>query len=186
MRTLRDKAVPRRLHPHSVRSAGILVLSLVTAVGSAQELDPSCVTAISGQFPAWRLAPVSEEVREWVASTSADPVLVSGDFDGDGVQDSAALIQNRQDGVLEYPLRAEVTKIVLCLGRDRRVKLLTIERPYCSDYIAPLEKGTEVQDIDTDLILVLPADGLSAVCFEKAGAVYFVDKGQVREIVNSD
>jgi hypothetical protein len=162
-----------------MRATSIPILLLFTAVAGAQELDPPCVAAISERFPAWRFAPVSEEVRAYVADISADradPVLVGGDFDGDGTQDRAALIQTRQ----------EVPKIVFCLGGDKHVKLLAIEQPYCHDCIVLKKKGAKVQEVDTDLIVTLRADGLSAVCYEHASAVYFLDTGRMQEIVDGD
>jgi len=64
--------------------------------------------------------------------------------------------------------------------------LRLIEKPYCDDYIYLMKKGEEMYDIEAGNLGKYPVDAIGTVCFEKAGAVFFFDGKNFRQIVNSD
>ena len=65
-------------------------------------------------------------------------------------------------------------------------KLYLIDKPYCGDGIALAPKGQSYHDFTTETEGVYKFDGVSAYCFEKAGATYQFENGAFRQIVDSD
>lgn len=134
--------------------------------------------SVSRLWPQWRFPDVSVEVREWAASQHVDPTVAYGDFDDDGEEDVAFMIQPETHSVSR--------KIVACLSSIGAAKPVVIEKPYCSDGIGTAQKGRRYYDYSTGLEGTYPKDGIHAYCFEKAGATYIFTNGSFREIVDSD
>ena len=137
-----------------------------------------CRQAIAKQWPQWRPRDVSSEVREWAATVNEDPTVAHGDFDDDGKEDVALLIQLAD--------RSDSVRIVVCLSSVEVTQPMMIGSPYCSDGIGSTSKGKRYYDYGTDSEGTYPRDGIHAYCFEKAGATYIYEGASFREIIDSD
>ncbi len=133
------------------------------------------------------MASVSEDVKVFAAAElQADPLKIRGDFDGDGRQDIALLIQNRAQPVFEEPERIKATRIAVCLAKVPSMVLRLIEEPYCDDFIYLMRKGEKMHDIEAGDLGNYPVDAIGTTCFEKAGAVFLFDGKNFKRIINSD
>jgi len=140
-------------------------------------LNQQCREAVDKLWPQWRFPKVSPEVREWATSRREDPTVAYGDFDGDGRQDVALLIQTASESAS--------IKIVACLSRMGATKPVVVEKPYCTDGIRRVLKGKRYHDF-SEREGTYPKDGVHAYCFEKAGATYIFTDGSFQQIVDSD
>lgn len=152
----------------------------------AADLEQSCGTLLDRALPAWTLASVSGEVKAFAEQQQADPVKIRGDFDGDGREDIALLIQNRARPVLDEPQRINATRVAVCLAGERAMVLRLIEAPYCDDLIYLVRKGEDMNDVEAGPLGKYPVDAIGTTCFEKAGAVFFFDGREFRRVINSD
>ena len=168
------------------------LLALIVGTRSAQAqtddrgLLRACETQITAKFKQWRLAPISKEVAEAARNSHEDPTMVSGDFDADKRRDVALLIQDGPSPDSDYPGRLDSMHIAVCLNTADRVQLHLIDKPYCGDGIALAPKGRAYYDFTTEQEGVYKFDGISAYCFEKAGATYQFGNGTFHPIVDSD
>src|SRR6266852_1794366 len=80
----------------------LLCLSVVSVTAAIQQLapldlPPQARVALYEKFPDWQFVNVSDEIREVLkrdCGPNIRPDLISGDFDGDGQADYAALISH--------------------------------------------------------------------------------------------
>lgn len=164
----------------------LISLFVINLPAYAADLEQSCKTLLNQTLPVWTMASISEEVKTFAAGRHADPLKIRGDFDGDGHQDIALLIQNRARPVFEEPDRIKATRIAVCLANAPSMILRLIEEPYCDDFIYLLKKGEDMYDIEAGNLGKYPVDAIGTTCFEKAGAVFFFDGKNFRRIINSD
>jgi len=146
----------------------------------------ACEAQVAIKYKQWRFAPVSREVAEAARKSKQDPTKVYGDFDGNGRKDIALLIQDGPSPDPDYPRRLDSLHIAVCLSGSAGVRLSLIDKPYCGDGIALARKGRPYHDFVTDQDGAYRFDGVSAYCFEKAGATYQFENGTFHEIVDSD
>lgn len=134
--------------------------------------------AATQRWPQWRFPDVTDAVREWAKSRKEDPTVAYGDFDDDGKDDVALLVQ---------PLAKSASlKIVACLSSLGPTRPVVVEKPYCHDGITTVSKGGPYYDFGSDSEGTYPKDGIHAYCFEKAGATYVLEGDSFRQIVDSD
>jgi hypothetical protein len=157
----------------------------VHAAMNQQALLRLCKTQVAAKFPDWRLASVSREVAEWARQQREDPAMMIGDFDGDGQKDVALLIQTGPAIELSDPGRLESRRIAVCLNQ-RNVTLRIIDHLYCGDGISLARKGGSYHDFESETQGTYLHDGISAYCFEKAGATYQFQDGGFHRIIDSD
>ncbi|MHB8915569.1 MAG: hypothetical protein ACYC4K_07125, partial [Thiobacillus sp.] len=127
------------------------------------------------QLPRLHHAEVSAEVSSWAKQEKFNPVIATGDFDGNGKIDQAILIEHKKD-----------RKIAVCLSTAKSTKLVVLSNPYCHDYVSTSRAGGNHYNFDTDKTETIKNDGVSVSCFEKAGATYLYENGTFRQIVDSD
>jgi hypothetical protein len=162
-------------------------LFVINLPAYAADLEQSCKTLLNRALPVWAMASVSEDVKAFAAAElQADPLRIRGDFDGDGREDIALLIQNRAEPVFEEPDRISATRIAVCLAKVPSMVLRLIEKPYCDDFIYLMRKGEKMHDIEAGDLGEYPVDAIGTTCFEKAGAVFFLDGKNFRRIINND
>lgn len=165
----------------------IATLLILSPPVYAADLEDSCKTLINQALPVWTMASVSEDVKAFVAAElRADPLRIRGDFDGDGRQDIALLIQNRAQPLLQEPDRNKATRIAVCLAKEPSMVLRFIEEPYCDDFIYLVKKGGDMFGFEVGKLGKYPADAIGTACFEKAGAVFLLDGDGFKRIINSD
>ena len=145
------------------------------ADAAAPSIPTSCKAVLDSKLRGWRLAPVTENVSAWASHERFNPVIGFGDFDGDGRNDAAILVQH-----------AGQVKVAVCLAAAGGTRFRVIERPYCSDYLFISKAGGEHYNFETEKTEVIKNDGISVACFEKAGATYLYDGRGFRKLVDSD
>lgn len=173
-----------------LRIAVFLTLAISPMAAHAQRkqtmlLQP-CEAQLKAKFKQWRFAPVTPEVAKWAKDQHENPTIASGDFDGNGRTDLALLIQDGPAPEPDYSGRLDSLNIAVCLDLKTSVKLYLIDNPYCGDGITRARKGHRYYDYEKQTYGTYSEDGVSAYCFEKAGATYVFEKGAFRQIVDSD
>ena len=96
------------------------------------------------------------------------------------------LIQEGSAPDPENPGRLDSLHIAVCLTKNTGVELHLVDKLYCGDGIMLAPKGKSYYDFNTEKKGVYLFDGVSAYCFEKAGATYEFENGAFRQIVDSD
>jgi len=157
-----------------------LLLFAVLLVCPASDADAaliskSCKDALNTRLPGWQLATVTRDAAEWAKEQKFDPVFGTGDFDGDGRDDEAIIIQH-----------AGQTEVAVCLATASGTRLVVIEKPYCSDYVSISKAGSKHYNYDTEKIEVIKKDGISVSCYGQAGATYLYEGKGFRQLVDSD
>ena len=171
----------------SFAAATLVGLFSLNPPGYAADLEQFCETLLNQALPVWTMASVSEDVKAFAATElQADPLKIRGDFDGDGRQDIALLIQNRAQPVFKEPERIKATRIAVCLAKVPSTVLRLVGEPYCDDFIYLMKKGEDMHDIELGNLGKYPVDAIGTICFKKAGAVFFLDGKNFRRIINSD
>lgn len=165
-----------------------VALLLLVSTSSARENESlkKCENAISTKFSKWQRASVTNEVAIWSNSTGGNPTQIYGDFNGDGYQDTALLIQVGSNPRNDYPARLDSLYIAICLNEPPAAILHLINKPYCGDSIALSRKGTTYYDFVTEKTGQYPFDGVAAICFEKASATYIYNGKKFIQIVDGD
>lgn len=152
----------------------LFAVVFVCPAADAASISKSCKAALNSRLQGWQLARVTKEVSK-VAKGQFNPVIGIGDFDGDGRNDEAILVQH-----------AGQTKVAVCLVTASGTRLVVIEEPYCSDYLFISKAGSEQYDHETGKTEVIKNDGISVFCFESAGATYLYDGQAFRKLIFSD
>ena len=159
----------------------ITVLSIATliywptATAAPSHIPKACMVAINSQLPHWRHTEISATVSSWAKQKKLNPVLATGDFDGNGKIVQAILIEHKK-----------AKKIAICLSTAKSTKLVILNNPYCHDYVSTSRAGGNHYNFDTDKTETITNDGVSVSCFQKAGATYLYENGTFRQIVDSD
>ena len=128
----------------SFAAATLVSLFVINLTIYAADLEQPCKILLNQTLPVWTMASISEEVKTFTAEQQADPLRIRGDFDGDGRQDIALLIQNRARPVFEEPDRIKATRIAVCLAKEPLMVQRLIEEPYCDDFIYLVKKGEDM------------------------------------------
>lgn len=165
-----------------------LVISPLSLQAQRNEdsLLDACKARITAKFKQWRLASATAAVAEFAKTRHENPAVTKGDFDGDGRQDLALLIQDGPAPESDLPGRLDSLHLAVCLNQKTGIKLYLIDKPYCGDGITRTPKGNSYYDFETNKTGTYRLDGVSAYCFEKAGATYEFADGQFQRIVDSD
>jgi hypothetical protein len=156
----------------------LFAAALVAAAhaGYAAEVLPfACASAIIKQMPDWKPIEPARDAADWAHSQGANGVVASGDFDGNGVRDWAAL-----------GTASGRAKLSVCMNVARRLKLVVIEDPYCDDLVLRTPAGSTHYKLETSRRERIRHDGISVLCFEQAGATYVHGRSGFRRIIDSD
>lgn len=158
------------------RASLFLALCVPAFVHAAPIALPRVCAALIGKaLPQWKYHDVPSDAVKWAEEQGLNPNVTSGDFNADGHLDYAALVN-----VVGVP------HLAVCISHGRTVRLFTVEGPYCSDLVFRSKARKRYYNFETDRHEVLPRDGVSVSCLEKAGATYLYEKGGLRRIIDSD
>jgi hypothetical protein len=153
---------------------------------SKLELPPQARDALYLRFPDWRYADICDEVRqEFKQDANIRPDLISGDFDGDGRADYAALIFHGTTRVEQNEVVGPDFKLVIFLARDQTYQLQVIEDPG-GEYIELIHKGDRLYDYEAQKEFTLEHDAIDAIIFEKGATSYVYENGCFRAIITGD
>lgn len=168
----------------------LFLLLLAPWAASAQEpagleLPDELKAAIDKKLPGWKFAEVREEIRDYFKERSPGTRLnlVRGDFDGNGLEDYATLVehgkiydQGREVGSNAY--------VVVGMRRERGYKLHVLEAE--GEYLELMRKGEKDYDFEKQTSFTYENDAIFAGIFEKAGSSYVFKNGKFHVILTSD
>ena len=163
----------------SYRSVVTVAILTLATVASADTGSSECYSAVEAELGSWSLSPPPPELAEFAKRDGRSTNEARADFDGDGVDDLALLIvPESQAKTPQY--------IAVCLTRESEPSLHLIPEPYCGDGIGVSPKGRSFYNYDAGTRDTYPSNGVSAYCFEKAGATYLYQGGKFLRVVDSD
>lgn len=156
-----------------------LILAFMSLPSEAQtpELDKAARSILAHKFSSWGPAEIRQEIVEYykVSRSWERPDRIAGDWNGDGRQDLAVLLQHRQDAS---------KRILLVLLRSARGYNTYILEP--DDCLMSIKKGEAGYDFETGRKFRYRNDAIFSYIFEKAGTSYIWEKNRFRGIVTSD
>jgi len=153
----------------------------------ALELPAAARNLMNIKFPDWRYAECSDEVRQFLKRDfpTARPDLISGDFDGDGRTDFAALIIHGVTRVEKSEVVGPDPAIVVFLSKDYGFDLSVIDNPG-GEYLMLNVKGAQAFDFERQQEITFTHDVIDAVILEKGATSYVYEQGHFRAIITGD
>jgi len=141
----------------------------------APDLPPACATAIAKDMPDWKPLEPPQDAANWARKRGWNPTVTTGDFDGNGSADWAALGTS-----------GGKARLAICMNAKSRLELVVVDDPYCADLVYRARARSRLYNYETERHERLKHDGVSVSCFEKAGATYVYERSGLRRIVDSD
>ena len=144
------------------------------------------VEMLDREYPKWKIAEVSEDVREYFKTKgiTRHPNVVSGDFNDDGLLDYALLI--KPDALKDRRM------VIAFLNRDGSFDSYVLQSKLRPDFSAPevylwlFRKGERDYDYDADRYFHYPRDSIGVIYFEVTGVSYIFTDGKFHKVVTSD
>ncbi len=137
-------------------------------------MPQNCADLIAARLPGSRYHSVPEDAAAWARERHLNPVLIAGDFDGNGRRDWAALMQ-QEDRVI----------LVVCLVNRGAPSLHVLDHP-CPDLVLLARGGTRQYNLDTQRWVRNRRDSIITSCFEKAAETFVFEKGKFRRFISAD
>ena len=150
--------------------------SISWAQSSPEKLPTSVRVMLNRRFSGWKFSDVSPEVREFFKDNmkGASPVVISGDFDGNGRRDYATLVQRRT----QYYL-------VILLRQIADYKMYVVKDP-TGEYLSLARKGTRDYNYNEQKEITYANDAIVIGILEKGGSSYVFKNGRFQSFVSSD
>jgi hypothetical protein len=153
----------------------------------AIELPAEARNTLNVKFPDWKYAVCSAEVRDFLKQEhpNANPNLISGDFDGNGRADYAAMINHGVTRVEDDRLAGPDPAIVVFLAQEHGFEFAVIEDPG-GEYLMLIRKGDKAFDFERQQEFTFERDAIDAIIFEKGATSYVYEQGHFRAIITGD
>jgi hypothetical protein len=131
---------------------------------------------LNRRFSGWKFNEVSPEVRQFFRENmrGASPVVIGGDFDGNGRRDFAILVQRRA----RYYL-------IVFLRRTADYKMYVVKDPN-GEYLSLARKGSRDYNYNEQKEITYANDAIVTGIFEKGGSSYVFKNGRLLSFVSSD
>src|SRR5688500_6981505 len=126
--------------------------SHLAAQNNSNHLPASARALLNRRFPGWKFGDITPEVQQFFNESlkDASPVLISGDFDGNGRRDYAALIKHGKEfNYLGTPF-SDRHLLVIFLRRTRSYRMYVVKDATAGNYITLAKKGTSDYNYGTD------------------------------------
>ena len=150
-------------------------------------LPDSLRSALDRRFPGWHYLKVDDEITSFLresVSPYARPDLISGDFDGNGVLDYAALIEHKKSHDRSGVADESPIALVVFLRTAAGFKMHIIDPD--GAYLGLMKQGEWDYDYETQSNFTYPHDAIFTGIWEKAGSSYLYENGKFRSIITSD
>jgi hypothetical protein len=154
-----------------------------------RKLPPAIRAALDRRYPGWKFPPVRDEVRKFVKdyfSPAAEPEFTSGDFDGNGERDYAALVEHGTIFDQNGKAVGKKVRLVAFMKRGGRYRFRLVDPEGGGEYVFAFRKGEKDYDYETGKNFTYRNDAIGAGIFEKAGMSYVYERGKFRSIITSD
>ena len=149
-------------------------------------LPDSLRSKLDRRFPGWHYLKVDDEITSFLresVSPHARPDLISGDFDGNGLLDYAALIEQEKSDKNETAAESQVSLVVF-LRTAAGFKMHLIDPD--GGYLGLMKRGEWDYDYETQQHFTYPHDAIFTGIFEKGGSSYIYENKKFRSIITSD
>ncbi len=168
----------------------LLLMSVQLFHGQAIELPEQISRSLDKSFPGWRLSRVDKEIVDFLNSRMADsqPNLISGDFDGDGHEDYALLIEHTNFTEPGKTFTHVLEKLVF-LKRGTDFKRFELEKYTPANsivYMTLAKKGEKSREFESGKEFVYDNDSISISYLEKASGTYIYENEKFRYVTESD
>lgn len=147
---------------------------IANAFAAVEAMPQSCADLIAARLPGSRYHAVPADAAAWARDRHLNPVLIAGDFDGNGRRDWAALTQQEHRVV-----------VAVCLVTTGAPSLHLLDNP-CPDLVLLARRGTRQYNWDTQRYVRNKRDSIITSCFEKAATTFVYDKGEFRRFTSAD
>lgn len=151
------------------------------------ELPSEARNLLNVKFSDWKYAECDDEVRQFLKQEypAVRPDLISGDFDGNGRSDYAAMIVHGVTRVEDGQVVGPDAAIVVFLAQEHGFQMSVIDDP-AGDYLMLIGKGEKAYDFEQQKEFTFEHDAIDAVIFEKAATSYVYEQGHFRAIITGD
>lgn len=174
---LRDDAVYNFLYKNRNAFKQTVELSLPVSLSSA----------LDHRFRGWHFLKVDDDITSFLRENVSPLVrtdLISGDFDGNGLSDYAALIEHRKVHDNSAGVDEPSVALVVFLRTAAGYKMNAIDPD--GNYLALMKGGEWDYDYETQQYFTYPHDAIFTGVFEKGGSSYIYENGRFRSIITSD
>jgi hypothetical protein len=152
------------------------------------EVPLAIKTELDKRFPDWRFPKIDPEIGRYLREHHTPdmyPEFISGDFDGNGQIDYAALIEDGTALLNEEGVPVEASRqLIVFLKNGKKFKFHSLDQ--ASEYIALIKKGERGYSYETDKKFTYKNDAIFTGFWEKGGVSLVYEKGKFRSIVTSD
>lgn len=152
----------------------IIAQPFVLLQAAYANLETGCTQLISKQIQPWTLSLTKDIRKKYIDRNGYDPVKVRGDFDGNGMQDIAFLIQQGDTPILKGARgKQSATKVAICLSRKNSTKLELISNTLCNDYI--YKEKENIVEADQFSPGTYQIDAIGTICDGVDSVTYYYD-----------
>lgn len=161
-----------------------------SANDGATDLPPAARRALDANFLEWRVAEVSDEVKQFLANRSeaVPSQIITGDFDGNGREDYAVNLRHSSTAN-----RRQTIAVLLRDQRGRAFIVRKLETIPCNPnqegtglYLTGRRRGDTVYDYEARRRVRLGNDTIEVNNFEKSSWVYVYRAGRFRKVFTGD
>jgi len=154
----------------------------------APEVPAAIKTELDKRFPGWRFPEIDPFIGKYLRehfSPETYPEFISGDFDGNGQIDYAALIEYETSPLNADAMPVEVSReLIVFLNNGKKFKFHSLDE--ASEYIALIKKGERGYSYETDKKFTYKNDSIFTGYWEKGGVSLVYERGKFRSITTSD
>ena len=166
--------------PPSASLALLVAVSLAGPGAAAQNLSAADSLALDAPYADWRLPHEADLERAMDPSCGRPPITLSGDFDGNGKLDRAALIVPADSADMIGHVQ-----MVALLQKPARVEAIPMGMVGSGGWRV-WKAGSLVDPFLEEEDVLLEVDGIEVFACEKAAALLYFQDGQLLEIVTGD
>jgi len=149
----------------------------------ASELPPLCKTILDLNFSGWKMHEPVEGVSEYFKTEKIAnaPNLTTGDWNKDGLQDVAVLIEYGSEKVDDKMMPTVWT--IAFIKSQKGYSHFKLEG---GDYLQTVKKGKKDFNVETNKSFVHKTDAIFSGIWEKSGTAYIWDKTKFKSVITSD
>jgi hypothetical protein len=161
----------------------LICICLLSINAMANELPPMCKTILDTKFSGWKMFKPIEGVTEYFKTEKItnSPNLTFGDWNGDGMQDVAVLIEYGSEKVDD-----KMMPMVWTIAFIKSANSYSYFKLEGGDYLQTVKKGKKDFNAETNKSFIHKTDAIFSGIWEKSGTVYVWDKTKFKSIITSD